>query len=169
MTSRKGPDVRPYSFCLTEMIAYTGFDVLYQGYSSRETSMWIEFRMAQVVKNLTADLDRGCCRFRKMGKQIGKGIYFQFDWKKAVLKSDMWRWLGNDPNCGRGTWWLGSRRPLQCRFPIQFLATIDCFHFGWEGDHPAIWRSGSLWVDGTVMRNHLSEWWCVFLIGKLAK
>jgi Tol biopolymer transport system component len=75
LTSRFGPDSSPILSPDGKMIAFTGYDDTFQGYMV--TNLYIMNADGTGVKNLTADWT--VMPAIRNGKEMGKGIYFQYD------------------------------------------------------------------------------------------
>lgn len=75
LTSRFGPDGSPTLSPDGRLIAFTGHDDTFQGYTV--TDLYIMNTDGTGVKNLTADLDRDASNPQWEGN--GQGIYFQYD------------------------------------------------------------------------------------------
>lgn len=75
LTSRRGPDVDPALSPDGKLVAYVGFDDLYQGY--QVSQLWVAGRDGGAPKSLTASLDRDV--EAPLWAPDGKSLYFRFD------------------------------------------------------------------------------------------
>ncbi|MHA7130702.1 S9 family peptidase [Algoriphagus namhaensis] len=143
LTDRFGPDSNPALSPDGKMIAYTGNDDTYQGYTV--TQLYVMNTDGSGVKSLTADLDRDASN--PQWEANGKGIYFQYD-EFGDTKIAHVALTGKIRTLVEGLGGLDLGRPYNAgTFTVsnndRFAYTLG------GGDHPA---DLAVWIDGNTDR-----------------